>query len=75
MKLKHREVAAAMTAVLRDCGVPFRLEFRGKHPALVFSVGGKTHRVTMAWSPSDHRSLMNGRALVKRLVKQGTTTP
>jgi hypothetical protein len=43
--------------------------WRGKHPALVFELNGKEHRIVMAGSPSDHRARMNNITFLKRYIR------
>lgn len=71
--MKHRELAGSIISILEGRGITYRVDHRGKHPALTFICGGKAHRVSMSWTSSDRRARLNARALVRRILKRGAT--
>lgn len=55
--------------LLQECGVPSQQCRRRKHPAVVFEVGGRRYTYTCPGSASDHRTLKNCLADVRRVVR------
>lgn len=56
---------------LHDAGVnDHQLDFRGKHPALVFTWGGRSHRVSFSLTPSDQRTALNTRSTLRKILAQ-----
>lgn len=59
--------------ILEEHGVKdFEIQKGKKHPKLCFEHGGKEHRLVFPSSASDHRALLNHKADLRRVLKQGT---
>lgn len=69
------KLADRLVAELRDLGVTARVERRKRHPTVVFiDAAGRERRYGVPATPSDHRSYLNCRAAVRRLVREGGPT-
>jgi len=51
---------------LERCGIPYTIEYGGKHKAVVF----QNHRYTFAATPSDDRGALNARADITRILRK-----
>lgn len=70
-RLKRNECLQATTAVLEEYGVPYAIEHNGRqHVTVRCEINGKRQRIVVAGTPSDRRSMLNGRAFVRRLCRQ-----
>jgi hypothetical protein len=66
-----RALYEMLCASLHEAGVnEHHLDFRGKHPALVFSRGGRSHRVSFSLTPSDQRTALNTRSTLRKILAQ-----
>lgn len=59
-----------ITRELDAAGVQWRVEDGSKHPVMVLRVDGIERRVFLPGSPSDTRSLLNVRSLVRRIARE-----
>lgn len=58
------------TRELDEMGIPWELEFCGKHSRLIYTVRGKTIVTTISKSASDRRASLNLRSLVRSSIRQ-----
>ncbi|MBF0305969.1 MAG: hypothetical protein HQL41_10030 [Alphaproteobacteria bacterium] len=64
-----RAIAAAIAKLMAEAKVDdYRFDMGGKHPKLVFTQNGATHRYPLPGSPSDHRAAQNVAHDVRRLL-------
>lgn len=64
-----RAIAAAIAKLMVEAKIDdYRFDMGGKHPKLVFTQNGATHRYPLPGSPSDHRAAQNVAHDVRRLL-------
>jgi hypothetical protein len=54
----------------REGATLMSLEYRGKHQLATYTCRGKTHRMVVAVSPSDHRVFHQVRSFVRRSLRE-----
>lgn len=59
-----------VTAALREAGLSYTLEHRGKHVKVTWFAGGRRHVYACAKTPSDWRAMLNCRSRVRRMLRQ-----
>jgi hypothetical protein len=72
MITRTNPVFCAVASVLDRHGIAFELQHRGKHPRVLFTHGGRMHRVVVPASPSDRRAPLKAKAFIRRILRQET---
>lgn len=60
----------AVTAELEAAGLPFQVERGKNHPKIRFQVNGRSYTYVVPGSASDHRSMMNCRTGIRRMLRE-----
>lgn len=59
---------------LEKAGLTYEVKHRGKHPRIVFTVGGRVMQYFFPSTPSDQRGGLNCRAGLRRLLRDAGVT-
>lgn len=60
----------AVASELKSAGVAYDLETGKNHPKFRFEHGGRRYTFVVPGSASDHRSILNCRAGIRRLLRE-----
>jgi len=68
--MSHLEHRKHLERELRNAGIkPEILRTEGGHMRIVFEAGGKPQTILTSWTPSDHRSTLNARARIRKILR------
>lgn len=74
MSQVHLEHRKHLERELRNAGIkPEILRTDGGHMRIVFEAGGKPQTILTSWTPSDHRSTLNARARIRKILRDTGT--
>jgi len=68
--MARMSIAKVVIAEIEAAGLEPELVQRGNHPQARFKCGGRCWKYTFPGSASDHRSLLNSRAGIRRLLRE-----
>lgn len=70
MSHSHNEHRKALERELHNASVTHSIERTdGGHMRIVFEVNGKSQMITTSWTPSDHRTTLNARARIRKILR------
>jgi len=74
MSQVHLEHRKHLERELRNAGIkPEVQRTDGGHMRIVFEAGGKPQTIMTSWTPSDHRSTLNARARIRKILRDTGT--
>jgi hypothetical protein len=74
MSQVHLEHRKHLERELRNAGIkPEVQRTDGGHMRIVFEAGGKPQSILTSWTPSDHRSTLNARARIRKILRDTGT--
>jgi hypothetical protein len=70
MSQVHLEHRKTLERELRNAGIkPEVTRTDGGHMRILFEAGGKKQSILTSWTPSDHRSTLNARAVIRKILR------